>query len=93
MNHWKNLVTLYAALADMTRADVLKQFAGKGFGEFKPAFVDLAVAHLEPITQRMSALMADPSQIDAVLKAGNEKANDMADKTLSEVQDIMGFWR
>jgi tryptophanyl-tRNA synthetase len=89
----KNLVTLYAALADMTRADVLKQFAGKGFGEFKPAFVDLAVAHLEPITKRMSALMADPAQIDAVLKAGNEKANDMASKTLSEVQDIMGFWK
>ncbi len=89
----KNLVTLYAALADMSREDVLKQFAGQGFGAFKPAFVDVAVAHLEPITKRMSALMADPAQIDAVLKAGNEKVNALAVKTLDEVEKLMGFWK
>ncbi len=88
-----NLVTLYAALADMSKEEVLAQFAGKGFGDFKPAFIDLAVAKLAPMTARMSELMADPAQIDAYLARGNEKANALAEKTIAEVQDIMGFWK
>ena len=89
----KNLVNLYAALAGMTNEDVLKEFAGKGFGDFKPALVDVAVAHLAPITARMNELMADPAEIDAILQAGNEKARAMAGNVLSEVSEIMGFWK
>ena len=89
----KNLVNLYAALAGTSNEEVLKQFAGKGFGDFKPALIDVAVAHLAPITERMSALMADPSEIDTILAAGNEKANQIASGVHAEVEDIMGFWR
>ncbi|MCB1532557.1 MAG: tryptophan--tRNA ligase [Alphaproteobacteria bacterium] len=87
-----NLVTIYAALAAVSKADVLKGREGQGWGDFKTELADLAVAHLEPITSRMRELLADPAQIDAVLRAGNEKANAIAEKTLSETRDIMGFW-
>ena len=89
----KNLVNLYAALAGISNEEVLNQFAGKGFGDFKPALIDVAVAHLAPITERMSALMADPSEIDTILAAGNEKANQIAHGVHAEVEGIMGFWR
>ncbi|MFN3701382.1 MAG: tryptophan--tRNA ligase [Alphaproteobacteria bacterium] len=89
----KNLVMLYAALANISRQAVLNQFAGKGFGEFKPALIEVAVAHLEPITTRMSALMNDTSEIDRILAEGNAKANAIASKTLQETQEIMGFWK
>jgi len=89
----KNLVNLYAALAGISNEEVLNQFAGKGFGDFKPALIDVAVAHLAPITERMSALMADPAEIDAILAAGNDKANNIARGVHAEVEDIMGFWR
>ncbi len=48
-----NLVGIYAALADLSKADVLTQFGGQQFSVFKPALVDLAVAHLAPITDEM----------------------------------------
>lgn len=89
----KNLVNLYAALAGISNEEVLNQFAGKGFGDFKPALIDVAVAHLAPITARMSTLMADPAEIDTILAAGNEKANQIAHRVHAEVEDIMGFWR
>jgi tryptophanyl-tRNA synthetase len=89
----KNLVMLYAALAGISRQAVLDQFAGKGFGEFKPALIEVAVAHLEPITTRMSVLMNDTSEIDRILADGNAKANAIASKTLQETQKIMGFWK
>jgi len=54
--------------------------------------VDLSVAKLSPITSRMSELMSDSAEIDAILKAGAEKANELAKPTLEETIKLMGFW-
>ncbi|MCB1783300.1 MAG: tryptophan--tRNA ligase [Alphaproteobacteria bacterium] len=86
-----NLITLYAALADQSKESVLTQFAGKQFSEFKPAFIDLAVTRLSPITARMNELLSDPAQIDASLREGGEKARDIAAPVLQETMKIMGF--
>ncbi len=88
-----NLVTIYAALADKSREKVLKQFAGKGFGDFKPALADLAVSKLAPITGRMNELMADPAEIDRILAKGSERARTVSAPVLQETMDIMGFWK
>lgn len=89
----RNLVTLYAALADMSIDDVLAQFGGQEFSVFKPAFVDVAVAHLAPITQRMNDLLENPDEIDRVLAAGNVQANNIAAPILADTQALMGFWK
>ena len=59
-----NLVGLYAALADITKADVLAEHGGAQFSAFKPALADLAVAKLAPIAGEMRRLLADPGHID-----------------------------
>ena len=89
----KNLVTLYAALADISREQVLEQFGGQGFGAFKPALADLAVASLAPVSAEMRRLMADTAEIDRVLKDGAERAATIADPVVDEVKRIVGFWR
>ncbi len=86
-----NLVTIYAALADKKQQDVLAEFGGKQFSEFKPALVDLAIQQLGPITSRMNDLMNDPDQIDRYLKAGALKAQEVAEPVLEECMDVMGF--
>lgn len=87
-----NLITLYAALADMSKEEVLKQFAGQQFGQFKPVFADLAISKLAPITENMRVLLDDPAQIDNALKKGAEHAQSIASPILSDVQKIMGFY-
>jgi len=72
---------------------VLREFGGQEFSKFKPAFIDVAVDHLAPITSRMSDLLANPDEIDRVLAQGNAKANDIAAPILSDVQRLMGFWK
>jgi tryptophanyl-tRNA synthetase len=89
----KNLVTIYAALADMTREQVLAQYAGQGFGAFKPALAERAVEAMAPVTAEMRRLMADPAEIDRVLKDGAERASAIADPVVDEVKQIVGFWR
>lgn len=88
-----NLVMIYAALAGISRADVVAQFAGQGFGVFKPALADLAVAKLGPINARMRELLGDPAEIDRILRTGSEKVAGIAAKTVSDTRDIMGFWK
>ncbi|MEE2950336.1 MAG: tryptophan--tRNA ligase [Pseudomonadota bacterium] len=86
-----NLVGIYAALAGTSKAVVLSDFGGKQFSEFKPALVDLAVSALGPVTAEMRRLMDDPGHIDAVLKAGGEKANAIAEETMRDVKSILGM--
>lgn len=87
----RNLVTIFAALADRTPEDVVAEFAGQGFGQFKPALADLAVAKLGPIRDEMVRLLDDRGAIDAILARGAEKARDLAAPVLATAQRAMGL--
>jgi tryptophanyl-tRNA synthetase len=89
----RNLVGIYAALAGISAEAVVAQFAGKGFGVFKPALAELAVSHLTPITAEMNRLMADPAEIDRVLGDGANRAAELAEPILAETYDKVGFLR
>ena len=82
-----------AALADQTQEDVLAAYAGKGFGDFKPALADLAVSKLSPIRQRFEELRKDKSAIDAILRDGSEKASAMARPTVEAAYAALGLLR
>ncbi|NEI98489.1 tryptophan--tRNA ligase [Rhizobium ruizarguesonis] len=86
-----NLVAIYAALADKSKADVLAEFGGQQFSVFKPALVDLAIHVLAPITGEMRRLMDDTSHIDAILRKGGERARARAEVTMQQVRDVIGF--
>ncbi|WP_275787988.1 tryptophan--tRNA ligase [Pararhizobium gei] len=86
-----NLVGIYAALADTSKADVLQQFGGQQFSVFKPALVDLAVTVLAPISTEMRRLMDDTTHIDSILRDGGERARARAEVTMKQVRDIVGF--
>lgn len=86
-----NLVGVFAALSGTDKAQVLRDFGGKQFSEFKAALAELAVAQLSPITQEMRRLVADPAYIDAVLKDGGERAGVIAEQTMHDVRNIIGF--
>jgi tryptophanyl-tRNA synthetase len=88
-----NLVGIFAALADKSKAEVLSEFGGQQFSVFKPALIDLAVQVLAPINAEMRRLMEDPGHIDAVLRDGSARARVRAEKTMNEVRDIIGFVR
>ncbi|MEG3180642.1 tryptophan--tRNA ligase [Sphingomonas sp. LT1P40] len=87
----KNLVTIFAALSDRSPDDVVAEYAGQGFGAFKPALADLAVAKLGPIRDEMVRLTADRAAVDAELRKGADKAIELAAPLLRKVQETMGL--
>ena len=86
-----NLVTIYASLADISADDVLKDFGGQQFSDFKKALTELAVEKMGPVGQEMQRLTADPGHVDAVLKDGAERAAAIARPVLKEVYETVGF--
>jgi tryptophanyl-tRNA synthetase len=92
-NEAANLVGIYAVLAGKSEADVLAEFGGKGFGAFKPALADLAVAKLGPVADEMRRLMAEPEDVDRALAEGAARARAIAEPIMDEVRRLIGFWR
>jgi tryptophanyl-tRNA synthetase len=87
----RNLVGMYAALAGTDHAGVLREHGGKGFGVFKEALAALLVEKLAPIARETDRLVADPAEIDAVLRAGAERAGAIADPIVAEAERLVGF--
>ncbi|MGO8869726.1 MAG: tryptophan--tRNA ligase [Alphaproteobacteria bacterium] len=88
-----NLVGIYAALADLATAEVCLRYDGAMFSKFKEELAELAVAKLGPIGAEMKRLKADAAYVDGILKAGAERAREIAIPILGEVQEIVGFLR
>jgi tryptophanyl-tRNA synthetase len=86
-----NLLGIYAALADREKEDVVREFTGKQFSEFKAALTELAVAKLGPVGSEMQRLMKDPGHVDAVLHDGASRAAALAAPILAEVYRTVGF--
>ena len=89
----RNLVAIYAELAEEEPDQLLARFAGQGFGAFKPALAELLVETLRPITARLARLRADPAEIDRLLARGAERASALAAPTLECTYRALGLPR
>jgi tryptophanyl-tRNA synthetase len=87
----RNLVTIFAALAGTSVDSVLADHAGQGFGAFKPALADLAIAQLAPIRDRLTRLLDDRTAVAAILECGAERARALATPTLLQAQRATGL--
>jgi tryptophanyl-tRNA synthetase len=89
----RNLVLIHAALAGREPAEVLAEFAGKGFGAFKPALADLTVETLRPVKARLDELERDPAELDSILARGSARAGALARPTLEGAYEALGLSR
>jgi len=85
------LVAIYAALANISEAEVLRRHAGGQFGPFKQALADVAVEVLAPITDLMNRYLADPDELDRILTRAGDKAAEIADPIVADIRKIIGF--
>lgn len=88
-----NLVGIFAAVTNHSKADILNEYGGKGFGVFKPALADATVAHLAPVTEKYRDILSDRGEVDRVLKEGARKADEIAAPTMADVRRVVGFWQ
>jgi tryptophanyl-tRNA synthetase len=86
-----NLMTIYSAVTGKTYEQIEAEFAGQGYGKFKPAVGEAVVEMLRPIREESAKLMKDKAYLESVYRAGAEKASYVAEKTLRKVYKKVGF--
>ncbi|WP_414690979.1 tryptophan--tRNA ligase [Nocardioides sp.] len=86
-----NLLRIYSALSGTEIEALEKQYAGKGYGDFKKDLADVVVEFVTPFRDRTLALLDDRAELDRILAAGAEKARAVAARTLVDVYDRVGF--
>ena len=89
----KNLVGIYAAVTGENVEQVLGQFAGQGFGTFKPALADALIALIGPIRGRLDDLRQHPDELDRILAEGAARAGDLAAPILAGAKAAVGLTR
>jgi tryptophanyl-tRNA synthetase len=87
----QNLLSLYMLLSGQSKEQVESTCADMGWGQFKPLLTDTLIESLKPIRDRYEALTQDQDYLLTVLRQGAEKAEQLANKTLQNVKDALGF--
>jgi tryptophanyl-tRNA synthetase len=87
----KNLVGIYAAVTEASIEQVLEQFAGQGFGAFKPALADALIALVAPLRTRLDEFRRDPAELDRLLGEGAARARELGAPTLAEAHRAVGL--
>ncbi len=87
----RNLIDIYAGLTGMTPDAVMAEFAGQGWGSFKPRLAEAAVEALAPITSEMNRLLGDPAEIDRILSKGAARAREIAAPVIAGTFEIVGM--
>ena len=86
-----NLMTIYAAITHKTMEDITREFAGKGYGDFKTAVGEAVAEELRPIRENFDRLMNDRAYLDEQMKKGAERATYIANKTLTKAKKRVGL--
>ena len=87
----RNLIDIYSACSGKTPEETVKEFDGKGYGEFKMAVGEAVNNVLKPLQERYAQLEKDKAYIDRIIKENAEKADYVATKILRKVQRKVGF--
>ena len=86
-----NLLNIYTCFTGKTLDEAIKEFEGKGYGEFKLAVGETCADALAPVREEFARLMADKSYLEEVMKQGASEAYRNARKTMSKVRRKIGF--
>src|SRR4051794_29586488 len=86
-----NLLTIYSSLTGRTVADLEAAYDGRGYGDLKKDLAEVVVEFVTPFRDRTLELLEDKAQLDAILRSGAEKAAEVAERTLADVYDRVGF--
>ena len=88
-----NLMNIYSTVTGKSFEEIEAEFAGKGYGAFKPAVAEAVIESLRPIREEAERLIKDKAYLEDVYRKGAERASYIANKTLRKVYKKVGFYQ
>lgn len=87
----KNLIAIEAAITDVAPEKLVEEMVGKQYGYLKTRVADAVIAFVRPMREEQERLLNDRTELDAILRTGAEKARTIAERTLANTHDALGF--
>ena len=88
-----NLISIYSIFTKKSVEEVEREFAGKGYGDFKLAVGEAVADALAPVQAEQKRLLADKAYLNGVRASGAERAFKTARRTLGKVYRKVGFYQ
>jgi tryptophanyl-tRNA synthetase len=88
-----NLIDIYSVARGIAPEQVEREFEGQGYGAFKQAVGEATAELLAPLRERYAELRGDEEALERTLRAGAERARDLAEPTMVRVHEVMGLGR
>lgn len=86
-----NLMSIYGLVTGQSHKETEREFAGKGYGEFKLAVGEAVANHLKPVQDEFARLVADRAYLESCYRLGAEKALMISSRTLQKAYKKVGF--
>ena len=86
-----NLLTIYSALTGRAISSIEEAYEGRGYGDLKKDLAEVVVDFVTPFRERTLELLDDQAYLTGVLKRGAEQAAVVAEATLRDVYQRVGF--
>jgi tryptophanyl-tRNA synthetase len=86
-----NLLTIASQATGRAPEEIAAEIGDKGAGTLKVFTADALNEHLAPLRARRAEIEKDPGYLFEVIRAGNARANEVADATLERVRTVMGM--
>lgn len=86
-----NLLTIYSALTGEPVDLLVDRYAGRGYGDLKGELAEVVVEFVTPFRDRTLELLEDRDHLDAIMRRGADRANEVAERTLADVYERVGF--
>jgi tryptophanyl-tRNA synthetase len=88
-----NLLTIQSAVTGTDIDKLVEAYAGRGYGDLKADTAEAVVEFVTPVKERVDELLADPTELEAILARGAERAREVSAKTITNVYERLGFLR
>ena len=86
-----NLMNIYACFTGKSDEEIVSEFSGKGYGDFKLAVGEVVADGLAPLQENFNRYMADKAYLEEVMKQGAQSARQRSYKTMAKVYKKLGF--
>ena len=88
-----NLMSIYSACTGKSYDAIKKEFAGKGYGDFKVAVAEAAIEELRPVQEKFNKLINERAYLEDCMKNGSETATRISQRTLDKAMKKIGFYQ
>ena len=86
-----NLITIYSSISNIEKDKIVALFANKEISSFKNELKEVVINLIEPISKEIQKIMNDKKYLQETLNIGSLKAGERANKTILELNSVMGF--